>query len=137
MEQRSNDAAAKDDALITEGCTNIVINRGVCIRHGAKIKKCSSEGCTNQVQRGGVCMRHGAKVNLSDAAVKDAPSKPLDKESVGSMVQAALFTTRPLLLDQNSRRLPQLQPIELPASVERKSSGVPEEVVICQEIVEV
>jgi len=25
------------------------------------------------------------------------------------MMQAALFTTRPLLLDQNSRRLPQLK----------------------------
>ena len=44
----------------------------------------------------------------SDAAVVDAPTKPLDKESVGSMEQAALFTTRPLLLDQNLRRLPQL-----------------------------
>eukprot|EP00984_Skeletonema_dohrnii_P019348 scaffold9214_cov125-Skeletonema_dohrnii-CCMP3373.AAC.2 len=35
---------------------------GVCVRHGAKVKLCSSEGCTNYVRQGGVCIRHGAKV---------------------------------------------------------------------------
>ena len=34
-----------------EGCTNKVQKGGVCVRHGAEIKKCSSEGCTNQVQK--------------------------------------------------------------------------------------
>ena len=51
-----------------EGCTNIVQNGGVCIRHGAKLKRklCSSDGCTtNIVQKGGVCYRHGAKVKQS------------------------------------------------------------------------
>jgi hypothetical protein len=38
----------------------------VCIRHGAKIKRCSSEGCTNQTQKGGVCRRHGAYHNPYD-----------------------------------------------------------------------
>jgi hypothetical protein len=35
-----------------EGCTNIVVRGGVCIRHGAKVepKRCSSEGWTNQAQ---------------------------------------------------------------------------------------
>jgi hypothetical protein len=31
------------------------------MRHGAKVKRCSSEGCTNKAKRGGVCIRHGAK----------------------------------------------------------------------------
>ena len=46
-----------------KGCTNIVQNGGVCIRHGAKVKTCSIEGCTNNVVKGGVCIRHGAKRN--------------------------------------------------------------------------
>jgi hypothetical protein len=33
---------------------------GVCMRHGAQVKLCSSEGCTNQAKKGGVCMRHRA-----------------------------------------------------------------------------
>ena len=44
-----------------EGCTNFILQGGVCRRHGAVIKRCSSEGCTNQAQNGGVCIRHGAK----------------------------------------------------------------------------
>ena len=45
-----------------EGCTNLARNDGVCIRHGAKVRRCKHDGCTNQVVRGGVCKRHGAKV---------------------------------------------------------------------------
>ena len=45
-----------------EGCTNVVVNRGVCTRHGAKRPQCNSEGCTNIAVKGGVCRRHGAKV---------------------------------------------------------------------------
>ena len=50
-----------------EGCTNHVVNGGVCIRHGAKrapTKTCRHEGCTNHAKKGGVCIRHGAKVKL-------------------------------------------------------------------------
>ena len=36
------------------------------MRHGAKIKRCSSEGCTNQVIKWGVCIRHGANRNPYD-----------------------------------------------------------------------
>ena len=45
------------------GCTNKVVNGGVCIRHGAKTKRkiCSDPGCTNVALNGGVCIRHGAK----------------------------------------------------------------------------
>ena len=35
---------------------------GVCTKHGALIKRCSSEGCTNQAKRRGLCVKHGAKV---------------------------------------------------------------------------
>jgi hypothetical protein len=47
-----------------EACTNIVVQGGVCIKHGAKVKTrgtCRHDGCTNYVQKGGVCMKHGAK----------------------------------------------------------------------------
>jgi len=44
--------------------TGAQILGGVCMRHGAKLKLCSSDGCTNQFYRGGVCMRHGAKLKL-------------------------------------------------------------------------
>jgi len=56
-------AKVKKYICSSEGCTNQVINGGVCIRHGAKVKKyiCSSEGCPNVVIKGEVCMRHGGK----------------------------------------------------------------------------
>ena len=47
-----------------EGCTNYVVNGGLCIRHGAIVapkKKCTIEGCTNNAYNSGVCIRHGAK----------------------------------------------------------------------------
>ena len=44
----------------SDGCTNVVIQGGVCKRHGAKAKLCSSDGCTNYAQQGRVCIRHGA-----------------------------------------------------------------------------
>jgi hypothetical protein len=43
-----------------EGCTNQVVKGGVCKKHGAKVNLCSSEGCTNHAKKGGVCWRHGA-----------------------------------------------------------------------------
>jgi len=47
------------------GCTNMVVKGGVCVRHGAnrKRKLCSREGCTNIAQKGGVCIRHRAKTH--------------------------------------------------------------------------
>ena len=47
-----------------KGCTNGVVQGGVCVRHGAIIKRCSYDGCSKKVQSGGVCIRHGAKVKL-------------------------------------------------------------------------
>ena len=43
----------------------------MCIRHGAKVKVCSSEGCTKKVVRGGVCWRHGAEVEPKLCSEKD------------------------------------------------------------------
>ena len=48
-----------------EGCTNQVINEGVCLRHGANVKRktCAvKKDSTNQIVKGGVCCKHGAKV---------------------------------------------------------------------------
>jgi len=114
--QRSNHVAAKDAQIMLskEGCVGGTVQTKdyVAVKVGmeqrSKVKRCSSGGCTNQAQNGGVCRRHGAKIKVKNAAVKDAPIKPCVEESVGGMVQNALFTTRPLLSDQNSRRLPQL-----------------------------
>ena len=50
--------------MFSYGCVNCAQNGGVCRRHGAKAKLCSSEGCTNGVIQGGLCRRHGAKKNL-------------------------------------------------------------------------
>ena len=50
----------------SNGCTSLAQKGGVCIRHGAVVKKtkyeCSAEGCSNHAQKGGVCKRHGAVV---------------------------------------------------------------------------
>jgi hypothetical protein len=45
-----------------DGCTNQAKKGGVCITHGAKVKQCSFKGCANQVRKGGVYTTHGAKV---------------------------------------------------------------------------
>eukprot|EP00985_Skeletonema_marinoi_P032162 scaffold39069_cov154-Skeletonema_marinoi.AAC.19 len=57
----------------SEGCTNQVINSGVCNRHGAKVKRCSREGCTNIAKKGGLCIRHGAKVKRCSSEGRPTP----------------------------------------------------------------
>ena len=92
---------------------------GMCIRYGAKVKpkKYSSEGeeCTNNIdQNGGICKRHGASFTLHD-----------ETTAFGSEFEKTTATLT--IPNQNN-----------PATADkRKSSGIPEEVVICQEIVEV
>ncbi|OQS04663.1 hypothetical protein THRCLA_03124 [Thraustotheca clavata] len=44
---------------IIEGCTNQVLARQRCVRHGGK-PLCSHFGCTANARTGGVCSRHGA-----------------------------------------------------------------------------
>ena len=71
---------AKVKRCSREGCTNQVVEGGVRIRHGAKVKVklCSKEGCTNQAQRGGVCVNTEQRSN--DVAVKDAQIKSNKEE---------------------------------------------------------
>jgi len=47
-----------------EGCTSQARTKkgGVCFRHSENIKRCSYEGCTSHIVNRGVCQRHGAKV---------------------------------------------------------------------------
>ncbi len=42
-----------------DGCTNRVVQGGVCIQHGAKRKICGYEGCTKHVKKAGMCSTHG------------------------------------------------------------------------------
>ena len=53
---------AKVKRCCHEGCTSRARNGGLCMRHGAKGKHCSHTGCSSRVRNGGLCMRHGAKV---------------------------------------------------------------------------
>ena len=99
----------------SDGCTNYAVKGGVCIRHGAKktVKLCSREGCTNQAYRRGVCCRHGAKRAPNDEST--AFESKFDE------------TTATLNLPHQSAG----------GALDEGRTGVPGEVVICQEIVEV
>jgi hypothetical protein len=52
----------KKHCCFNKGCTNFARKGGVCARHGAKLKLCSHGGCTNNAKKGGLCIRHGAKI---------------------------------------------------------------------------
>jgi hypothetical protein len=49
---------AKVRRCSSEGCSNQAVKGGVCMRHGAKTKRCSHEGCTNRAVKEGMCRRH-------------------------------------------------------------------------------
>ena len=55
-----------------EGCANSAVKRGVCIRHGAEVIRCSHEGCTNQVQK--EVYAGGTEQRSQDAVTKDTPT---------------------------------------------------------------
>lgn len=42
-----------------DGCTNRVVQGGLCISHGAKRKMCKHPGCTKNVKKAGLCSTHG------------------------------------------------------------------------------
>ena len=44
-----------------DGCGNLVQQGGVCIKHGARVKRNSQDGCGNLPRQGGVCVKHGAR----------------------------------------------------------------------------
>ena len=60
--------AKKKKRCSSKGCTNQVVQGGVCRRHGAKVKLCKSRGCQNISIQGEVCIRHGAKRKLCSSA---------------------------------------------------------------------
>lgn len=70
------------------GCTNQVVNGGVCRRHGAKVKLCS-----NAVMKGVQMVRLweecalGMGQNRNDAALKDAPVKSSTEEYASKVKQ--------------------------------------------------
>jgi hypothetical protein len=41
------------------GCSNRVVQGGLCISHGAKRKTCNHPGCTKNVKKAGFCSTHG------------------------------------------------------------------------------
>lgn len=48
-------------ACSADGCFNQVVQRGVCVKHGAQTKRCRIERCPNGAVQGGVCIKHGAR----------------------------------------------------------------------------
>ena len=44
-----------------------VWGEGLCVRHGAKVKRCNHEGCDNQVVRGGFCNRHSKDLSRNSS----------------------------------------------------------------------
>ena len=112
---------AKVKLCSSEGCTNYAQKGGVCCRHGAKVevKKCSSEGCANQVKRGGVCIKHGAYRNTQD-------------ESTAFGSEFDMTTATQILTNQHASRAT--------GSEGQEASRIPKEqelAIRCQEIVEV
>ncbi|KAK1735718.1 hypothetical protein QTG54_013424 [Skeletonema marinoi] len=69
----------------SEGCTNVSVKGGVCVKHGANLKRCRSKGCTNYAQKGGVCIKHGQRLRSKNVAAKDAQIKPSVEECVKGM----------------------------------------------------
>ena len=67
------------------------------MRHGAKVKRCSSDGCNNQVQKGGVCIKHGANRNpyeestaFESAFDKTTATLPNLRASTGSKTNSGI-----------------------------------------------
>jgi hypothetical protein len=42
-----------------EGCSNRVVQGGLCIAHGARRKTCQHPGCSKNVKKAGLCSTHG------------------------------------------------------------------------------
>ena len=55
------------------GCTNQARKGGVCVTHGANVKRCSFEGgCTNQAVKDGLCITHGKRCNFKGGCTNQA-----------------------------------------------------------------
>ena len=49
-------------------------------KHGTKVNKCSMEGCTNQLVKRGVCKKHGAKVKHKQCSSEGCTSNVENRE---------------------------------------------------------
>ncbi|CAK4093253.1 unnamed protein product, partial [Aphanomyces euteiches] len=45
-----------------EGCTNVALQRGRCVRHGGR-RQCLVTGCQTHARKGGYCCRHRHKAD--------------------------------------------------------------------------
>ena len=61
------------------------------MRHGAKVKLCRHEGCTNHVVRRGVCIRHGANRDpLDESTVLFSASRYENDETTAPLPNIAV-----------------------------------------------
>jgi len=51
---------------------------GVCLAHGAKIKRCSRDGCTKFSKKKGLCWRHGTKSLATSPGKMKLPPQPTE-----------------------------------------------------------
>jgi len=58
-----------DGKCNVDGCENQPKKNGVCVKHGAVMKRCNVNGCENQSVKNGVCRKHGAVVNQKRCSV--------------------------------------------------------------------
>ena len=78
---------AKVKRCSSEGCTNVAQIGGVCIRHGARHKRCSITGCTNQTLKEEYARGMGQRLRSNYAAMKDVQIKSSVKECASDMGQ--------------------------------------------------
>ena len=130
----------KKKRCCADGCTKFAQNGGVCVRHGAKreYKRCSSEGCLNLAKRGGVCRRHGAELKLcsSERCTNHAKRGGVCWRHGGKRTSNDESTAFESKFDETTttQNLPHRS---ADGALNERRTGVPGEVVICQEIVEV
>ena len=58
------------------GCNHQVVQNGLCVKHGAIVpfKRCKQKGCTNQVRGGGLCNDYTLRVKEKDATTMAIPT---------------------------------------------------------------
>ncbi|KAL3798310.1 hypothetical protein ACHAWO_001958 [Cyclotella atomus] len=59
------DKPAKRSCSIA-GCTNGIVQGGLCVSHGAKRRKCQFPGCDKSSKAAGMCSKHGPKRKACD-----------------------------------------------------------------------
>ena len=135
---------AKVKRCNSAGCTNHVIQGGVCVKHGAKMKRCNVVGCNNQAKKGGVCIRHGAKAKVklcsSDGCTNQAKRGGVcwrHGASRNTHETSTVFGSE-FEITTATKTLPNQTVSRVAVREGQEGSGIPREVaILCQEIVEV